>query len=199
MKKLLVTTAATALLIENASAHYQKTEISCNDWNSREFFESATATDVKRCLAAGADIESRDKWKATPLHNAARWGSVGTVRALIDAGADVNAEDTWENTPVNSAESSHNLGIVNTLIKAGAKPARWRVRSREDSFMDGVYFDASYQTDRIFGDKGISLYCVPYHKASTRPIEHAYLLTIYFANSNDVTIRNYGKNAIILL
>ena len=43
----------------------------CEEWNTQEFFETATVESVTACLAAGADVAARDDQRATPLHWAA--------------------------------------------------------------------------------------------------------------------------------
>ena len=42
---------------------------------------------VKQCIAAGANLATRDKLGDTAMHEAARAGHVGCLEALLDAGA----------------------------------------------------------------------------------------------------------------
>ena len=44
---------------------------SCEQWNTEEFFRTATVEDVTACLAAGADVAARTEDGHTPLHQAA--------------------------------------------------------------------------------------------------------------------------------
>ena len=56
--------------------------------------------------AAGPSILERNDCGATPLHRAAYFGSVESVRALLDAGANVRARDTslqGDETPLEKA------------------------------------------------------------------------------------------------
>ena len=63
--------------------------LSCGQWNTEEFFETATAKDVTACLADRADVGARDESGITPLH----WAAVGNqnpaeIQPLLAAGAD---------------------------------------------------------------------------------------------------------------
>ena len=46
---------------------------------------------VRMLLDAGADTEVKDHEDETPLHKAARWGSLKVIRLLLERGADVRA------------------------------------------------------------------------------------------------------------
>ena len=92
----------------------------CNDWNSESFFESAVAADVKRCLAAGADVNARAKFGLTPLYFAAHVGNAETVAALVKAGAEVNVRAEGGHTPLHLAAVAGTAETVAALVKAGA-------------------------------------------------------------------------------
>ncbi|MBC6413225.1 MAG: ankyrin repeat domain-containing protein, partial [Hyphomonadaceae bacterium] len=96
------------------------TRLDCNDWNSSGFFEKATAADVRRCLAAGADIEARAQDGWTPLLVAASFGAAETVAALIEAGADMEVRTGEGWTPLHVAAGFGDAGVIATLIEAGA-------------------------------------------------------------------------------
>ena len=70
-------------------------EVSCNAWNTVDFFESASAADVSRCLTAGADVNAKDGYGRQPLHHAASHSDTpaAIIPLLVNAGADVNAND----------------------------------------------------------------------------------------------------------
>ncbi|MFA5135565.1 MAG: ankyrin repeat domain-containing protein [Patescibacteria group bacterium] len=54
---------------------------------------------VKEALAAGADVNAKDKCGKTALIEASsRWGHTEIVKALLAAGADVNAKDECGDT-----------------------------------------------------------------------------------------------------
>ena len=98
---------------------------SCDDWNTPAFFRLATAADVSRCLAGGADLEARDKYGRTPLHFAAEFSETpAVVVALLAAGADLEAQDEGGWTPLHyAAEGSKTPAVVTLLLDAGADPA----------------------------------------------------------------------------
>ena len=97
------------------------TRLDCNDWNSAGFFRKATAADVKRCLAAGANIEARSEFGGrTPLHLAVCGGNSDRASVLIKAGAEVNACAKGDSTPLHRAARDGNAETVTALIKAGA-------------------------------------------------------------------------------
>lgn len=101
----------------------------CDDWNTGNFFATATARTVTACLEAGADLNAIDDdtwWPrtrgSTPLHSAARYSRDRAVIAvLLAAGADVNARTRHGMTPLHAAVGANrNLGVVEELVAAGA-------------------------------------------------------------------------------
>ncbi|KAI8812079.1 ankyrin repeat-containing domain protein [Cladochytrium replicatum] len=71
-------------------------------------------------LKAGANPNQRDALGATPLHIAARMGSLDVCVTLIQGGADMNAtsENNW--TPLHEALSMRKRMVVQYLLKCGA-------------------------------------------------------------------------------
>ena len=64
----------------------------CDDWNTHDFFDIATAESVTACLEAGADLNARHEvdWDSpdggnTPLHFAARYSWDPAVFAVLIA------------------------------------------------------------------------------------------------------------------
>lgn len=49
-------------------------------------------------LRKGADIEMRNRWGETPLHNTCKRGNLESSIYLVDNGADINAVDTFGET-----------------------------------------------------------------------------------------------------
>jgi ankyrin repeat protein len=71
-------------------------------------------------LAAGADINVRDKDEYTPLHHAALKGDFALVRLLVDNGADAKASTLGGITPFNQAKYKGYLEICDFLQAHGA-------------------------------------------------------------------------------
>ena len=61
--------------------------------------EGQTET-VKALIAAGANIDTKDRDGNTLLHVAAHYGRTTTVKVLIAAGIDVNAKSKYGSTPL---------------------------------------------------------------------------------------------------
>lgn len=93
----------------------------CENWNTHEFFTTATPQAVTDCLQTGANVNVRDVGnKRTPLHRAASSNNNPAVfRVLLDAGADPKARDMYGLTPLHSAVMHNNAAIGNALINAG--------------------------------------------------------------------------------
>ena len=94
-------------------------------WNTREFFETATVLDVTVCLAVGADAAARNDANFTPLH----WAAIGSsdpaiFGALVRAGADLEAVPDFGNyTPLHlAARDNENPAVSEALLAAGADP-----------------------------------------------------------------------------
>lgn len=93
--------------------------ISCEDWK-RWFFEGAAASNISRCLKAGAKVNARDESGWTPLHWAARFSATpAVVKALLEAGARVNARSKNGLTPLHQAVEGNRAGrIIGASIAA---------------------------------------------------------------------------------
>ena len=79
---------------------------------------------VKQHLAAGADVNAKNKYGDTPLHYAAWMGDKEIVELLIARGANVNARNFsgfGEHTPLRNALFAGHKEIAELLIANGAK------------------------------------------------------------------------------
>jgi hypothetical protein len=71
-------------------------------------------------LAAGADVNLKDKTGATALHSAAHHGNETLVQELLEGGADVNARTQKGFTPLHWAALGGDRGTVIRLLRQGA-------------------------------------------------------------------------------
>jgi len=77
---------------------------------------------VKQHLAAGTDVNSKDKDGWTPLHEAASEGHNKIIELLVAKGADVNAKGADGETPVDAAANSETTDFLRKLGgKTGAE------------------------------------------------------------------------------
>ena len=103
MKHLLLTTIAAVVLVGCGPS------VDIHEAAAKGQIEA-----VKQYLAAGADVNAKDKWEETPLH-LARTKEI--VELLIAKGADVNAKDKYGRTPLHYAVDRE---IAELLIANGA-------------------------------------------------------------------------------
>lgn len=68
---------------------------------------------VEYLLQQGADVNTSNLEKSTPLHDSANKGRVGLVRFLLEKGADANAKDIDNNTPLHEAVAACGVYITN--------------------------------------------------------------------------------------
>ncbi len=75
---------------------------------------------VKQHLAAGVDVNAKDKYGTTPLHRAAEKGHKEVVALLIAKGADVNAMTNTGWTSLHFAALKGRKEIAELLLASGA-------------------------------------------------------------------------------
>lgn len=119
MKLTTCLVTATIAAMFAVSVHAQ---VDCTNWNTEAFFKAAKASDVTRCLAAGANPDEGDFGCLSPLNTAVLVGTAEVVKALLEAGADPDAPDADGFTPLHSAGYRGNVEAVTALLAAGADP-----------------------------------------------------------------------------
>ena len=110
MKNILLTTIAAVVLVGCGPP--------VPDMSIYDAIEDGNIEVVKQHLAAGTDVNSKDKDGWTPLHEAASEGHKSIVELLITKGADVNAKDDNGETPLDAAGKPE---IADHLRKPGGK------------------------------------------------------------------------------
>ena len=84
--------------------------------------QTGTVHQVRDAIAAGADVNAKDRLDWTPLVYAARYcHNPKMVVALVKAGADVNAKDVDGKSVLQYGQKNANPKVLTELIKAGAK------------------------------------------------------------------------------
>jgi ankyrin repeat protein len=113
--KQLLTTIAAVVLVGCGSAEIDRTLIAAI---ARDDIEV-----VKQHLAAGTDVNAKNKVGGTPLHFAALEGRKEIVELLITKGAQVNVKSEDGLTPLDRAIKYQRTETVATLRKHGGKTA----------------------------------------------------------------------------
>ena len=75
---------------------------------------------VKLLLEKGADIETKDSDRQTPLHWASYNRHVEVVQLLLKKGADIKAKDSDGRTPLHWASYNRHVEVVQLLLEKGA-------------------------------------------------------------------------------
>ena len=71
----------------------------------------------------GINIHHKDRTGQTALHEAAFYGKLDCVIALIEKGAEINSQDTCGRTPLFYAAERGCIPVLKTLLLSGADPA----------------------------------------------------------------------------
>ena len=116
MKHLLLTTIAAVLLVGCGQSQPPEPP----DISIRKAVGAGNIEAAKQAIAAGADVNAKDKYGWTPLHSAAFNGHKEIVELLIDNGADLDAKNILGVTPLHYAANQGHTEIVELLIAKGA-------------------------------------------------------------------------------
>jgi ankyrin repeat protein len=82
---------------------------------------SGDVADVRRLVAAGADLEEQydvDGWR--PLHVAAAMGMLEVVTVLVELGADKEAKEANGWRPLHMAAGNGHVETMTVLVQLGA-------------------------------------------------------------------------------
>ena len=108
MKHLLLTTIAAVVLVGCGTSIYKAAK-------------EGQIEEVKKLLAAGADVNAKTKFMETPLHFPAENGQKEVAELLIDKGTVVNAKNLMsEQTPLHRAATFGQNEVVELFITKGA-------------------------------------------------------------------------------
>ena len=108
---------------------------------------------VKQSLAAGADVNSKDEFGGTALHNAVWEGYNEIAELLISKGADVNVQDDDGATPLDWAESQEHKELADLLRKNGGKTGQ---EISLESLMPRLTYNRELSGFTFIGKDGIS-------------------------------------------
>jgi ankyrin repeat protein len=94
--------AVLALAISLFAGNYAAAEAESPSESLRLYLNSGNGDPnvVKRFIEQGADVNIRDEYLITPLHNAIHYKHTEAAKVLISHGADVNAKNVEGNTPL---------------------------------------------------------------------------------------------------
>ena len=90
---------------------------------SEELFkavEQCNAQELKRALEQGADVNTQNKFRETPLHIACALGCLDCATLLLERGAGANALDNLGLTPLLHASAEGCPELVSLLLDHGA-------------------------------------------------------------------------------
>ena len=95
---------------------------------------------VKQYIAAGVDVNAKNKRGMTPLHYAAMKGREEIIKLLINGNADINAKTAKRATPLHYAAGSGHKEVVELLIAEGADVNAKEKRAGSPTPLDAAKF-----------------------------------------------------------
>ena len=130
MKQLLLTTIAAVLVVgcgesqqsaPQAEAKPEPPTAKAPAISIHDAVEKGNVEAIKQHLAAGTDVNAKDKDGFTPLIQAVQRGQKEVAKLLIEKGADVNAKTAKGGTPLDWANAGNHSETADLLHKHGAK------------------------------------------------------------------------------
>jgi ankyrin repeat protein len=110
-------------------------------WNFIQWID--VSEPIRRLVAKGSDVNSRDNFGRTCLHIAVEEQSVSAVRVLLQMGADANLKDVCNATPLWHAVYWNKESMIKELLFANVE---LECSAREDAFRIGLpWFDNPIQ------------------------------------------------------
>ena len=100
--------------------------------------------DVKKHLAAGADVNAKDMYEDTPLYEAVKLGYKGIAELLLANGADVNVKNNVGWVPLHMATALDHKEIVELLVTNGAN-----VDAKDDDGSTPMHYAAWYDRKEV--------------------------------------------------
>ncbi len=73
---------------------------------------------IELLIAAGANVNEKERLGRTPLHNVVRRDSLENVKVFVHAGADLNERDSYGRTAIDEALRMNRKKIFHFLMKA---------------------------------------------------------------------------------
>jgi hypothetical protein len=94
----------------------------CGDMvmNLHDAAENGDVAEVRRLVAAGAEVEALGEHGARPLHVAAGYGHVEVMRVLVELGADKDAKAAHGMTPLHLTTCHGQVEAIKALVELGA-------------------------------------------------------------------------------
>ena len=117
-----------------------------------------SASEVRRHLAMGADIEGKDRGGWTALALAAHYGRADVARTLIDQGAELDRVDSNPNslTPLSLAARRGKDDVIAVLLDAGADPEVRGELDASTTAMESAVEGRHLSTVRLLLEMGVS-------------------------------------------
>ena len=85
-----------------------------------ELIELDDLSELKKIISMGADINEKDEYGYSPLHEAVTRGTLESMNILLNEGAKINIVDTYGDSPLHLAVQNSDIEKIKLLIEHGA-------------------------------------------------------------------------------